>query len=117
MTYLEMLKADVKQWMDENKDCYDFPSDRDELAWFLEDKTWIDDSVTGNGSGSYYFNSSKAKEQVVDNMDEVVEALTELCDRETIAELFIDGSWEYMDVTARCYWLGQAIDELLDEGR
>ena len=50
-------------------------------------------------------------------MDEVIEALTEMCDRETIAELFIDMSWEYMYVTARCYWLGQAIDELLDEGR
>ena len=45
-----MLKADVKQWMDENKDYYDFPSDRDELAEFLEDKTWVADSVTGNAS-------------------------------------------------------------------
>lgn len=117
MTYLEMLKADVKQWMDENKDYYDFPDDRDELAEFLEDKTWVADSVTGNASGSYYCNSAKAKEQIFANTDEVVEALTEMCDRETIAELFIDRSWEYMDVTARCYWLGQAIDELLDEGR
>jgi hypothetical protein len=25
MTYLEMLKADVKQWMDENEDYYDMP--------------------------------------------------------------------------------------------
>lgn len=26
-----------------------------------------------------------------------------------------DGDWEYFDVTARCYVLGQAIDAALDE--
>lgn len=32
MTYLEMLKADVKQWMEENREYEDFPEDPDELG-------------------------------------------------------------------------------------
>lgn len=34
--------------------------------WNVYDELWIDDSVTGNGSGSYTFNSYKAEENVKD---------------------------------------------------
>ena len=36
-------------------------------------------------------------------------------DNETIGQKFLDGSWEWMDVSIRCYLLGQAISEALDE--
>lgn len=87
----------------------------DELKEFLQDKTWCADSVTGNASGSYYCNRAKAREQVLANYDEAIEAMTEMLDRETIAELFINSEWEYMDVTVRCYYLAQAVDEVVEE--
>ena len=32
-----------------------------------------------------------------------------------IGEKFLDEDWEYFDVSIRCYLLGQAISEVLDE--
>lgn len=49
------------------------------------------------------------------NYDEAIEAMTEMLDRGTIAELFINSEWEYMDVTVRCYYLTQAVDEVVEE--
>ena len=89
--------------------------DRDSFEQELYDSLWIDDSVTGNASGSYTFNSYQAREYVLADMDTVREALTEFCvDAETIGEKFLNEDWEYLDVTARCYVLGNAISEALD---
>lgn len=90
--------------------------DRQDIEEHLNDNLWIDDSITGNGSGSYTFNREEAKEKVLADIDTVREALEEFgTDAETIAEKFLDEDWEYFDVTARCYVLGQAIGEVLDE--
>jgi len=89
--------------------------DRDSFEQELNDSLWIDDSVTGNASGSYTFNSYQAREYVLADMDTVREALQEFCvDAETIGEKFLNEDWEYLDVTARCYVLGSAISEALD---
>ncbi len=51
-----------------------------------------------------------------DGEDYIREAVAEgWLDRETVAEKFIDGDYEYFDVTIRCYLLGQAISAVLDE--
>lgn len=90
--------------------------DREEIEEKLNDELWIDDSVTGNGSGSYTFNSYKAKEYVTDNDELCREALQEFCvDSDTVADHFLSGDWEYFDVTIRCYLLAQVLDEVLDE--
>ena len=34
---------------------------------------------------------------------------------ETIGEKFLNDEWEWMDVSIRCYLLGEAISEALDE--
>lgn len=34
---------------------------------------------------------------------------------ETVGEKFLNEDWEYFDVTIRCYLLGWAISEALDE--
>ena len=89
--------------------------DRVEFAESLNDELWTDDSVTGNGSGSYTFNRAQAREYVLADVDAVREALEELCvEADTIAKKFLDEDWEYFDVTARCYALYQAIDSALD---
>ena len=49
-----------------------------------------------------------------------MDLLEEMCgefgiDNETIGKKFLEGAWEWMDVSIRCYLLGQAISEALDE--
>ena len=79
----------------------------------LNDCLWLDDGVTGNGSGSYTFNSAKAREYVLAGIEQVTEACQEF--GVSLGELIEAGEWERLDVTARCYYLSQAIDEVVTE--
>ena len=79
------------------------------------DDLFINDSITGNASGSYTFNSYTAKEYIFNNIDLLNEAITEFCEDDVIGEKFLNEEWEWMDVTIRCYLLGQAISEALDD--
>lgn len=82
----------------------------------LNDDCWTDDSITGNASGSYTFNSYKARDYVTENEDLCKEALREFCeDAESIADHFLNGDWEFFDVTIRCYILSSAVDSLIDD--
>ena len=108
--YLENIKADVKEYIDNEINLKDF-SDREELEEKLNDTLWTEDSVTGNASGSYYCNSWKAEEALAHNWDLLAEAMKEFCCE---VDLLENGA-EWADVTIRCYLLGQAIGEVLDE--
>lgn len=113
--YLEEIKEDVKNYINDEINLSDF-TNREELEEQLNDDLWTVDSVTGNGSGSYTFDWSEAKEYVTDNMEDCKEALNEFAvDAETIVEKFLNEDWEYFDVTIRCWLLGQAISEVLDD--
>lgn len=85
---------------------------RDALEEYLNDELWIDDQVTGNGSGSYTFNTWEAEENLCHNMD----LLAEACDEfgQDVGEAVKRGA-EYCDITIRCYLLGGAISEAIDE--
>lgn len=90
--------------------------DVDDLADFIQDNLFNDDSVTGNASGSYTMNSNKSMAYVMDNKDLLKEALNEFGnDSETIVEKFLDGDWEYFDVTIRCYVLGNEAYDIARE--
>lgn len=89
--------------------------DRDELESHLNDTLWADDSVTGNGSGSYTFNGAKAKEYVMENHDLLREAFEEFDCKDKLGEYFIEEDWESMDVTIRRYVLNSCINDALDE--
>ena len=108
--YLENIKADVKEYIDNEINLKDF-SDREELEEKLNDTLWTEDSVTGNASGSYYCNSWKAEEALAHNWDLLAEAMKEFCCE---VDLLEKGA-EWADVTIRCYLLGQAIGEVLEE--
>jgi len=113
--YLEAMKNDIEEYINENINLEDYES-KDELEEKLNDDLWIEDSVTGNGSGSYTFNSYKAKENLEGNEDLVREMCKEFCiDADTIAEKFLNEDYEYFDVSVRCYLLGQAIAEVLED--
>lgn len=113
--YMEAMKSDIMDYIRNDVNTSEFSS-REELEEHLNDDLWTVDSVTGNGSGSYIFNRCKAEEYVNDNSDLLREALQEFCvEADTIAEKFLDADYEYFDVTIRCYLLGQAISEALDD--
>ena len=113
--YLEAMKSDIMDYIRNDVNTNEFAS-REELEESLNNDLWNTDSVTGNASGSYHCNSNKSMECVLDNMD----LLEEMCgefgiDNETIGKKFLEGAWEWMDVSIRCYLLGQAISEALDD--
>lgn len=79
----------------------------------LFDDLWTDDSVTGNGSGSYTFSSYKAAEYLTPNLDLLAEVAEEF-GGETLVSLIKDGP-EACDVAIRCYLLPEAISNALNE--
>ena len=104
--YYENVKEDVKNWVKENYNNIE-EVNRDNLY----DVLFIEDSVTGNASGSYYFNIWESEEALCHNMDLLVEALEEFgCNLD-----YLELGAEYCDVTIRCYVLGQVIDKALEE--
>lgn len=114
--YLEELKSDVRNYIKEVASDYMDCEDMDELRDELYDNLWSEDSVTGNGSGSYTFNREKAKEYVSDNLDLMVEAYKDLDSIESLVDDLEALDFETIDVTIRCYMLSQALDEVLEDG-
>ena len=119
--YLESMKDDIREYLEEEQrmgylDMADYTNDdgtlnRDALEEKLNDDLWVCDSVTGNASGSYTFNAFTAEEYLAHNWDLLLEAIQEFggeCNP-------IEKGAEWCDVTIRCYLLGSAISEVLDE--
>lgn len=127
MRYLEAVKEDVREWIENNKEELEERllqeeefDDEDDFKQFvkewLENTLWNDDNVTGNGSGVYFMHNWDAEQMVLENPEEVKEALQEFCvDASTLADKFLDRDWHYFDVTARCFYLSLAIGEVVDE--
>ena len=113
--YMNAMTEDIRDYITENINRKDYTEDRDELEEYLNDTLWTEDSVTGNASGSYTFNRETSKGYVVDNTDLLKEAYTEFGQKEKITDVICDEDWESADVTIRCYLLGQAIAEVLDD--
>ena len=113
--YLNAMTEDIRDYITENINREDYIEYRDGLEEYLNNTLWTEDSVTGNASGSYTFNRETSKEYVLDNTDLLKEAYTEFGQKENIADVICDEDWESADVTIRCYLLGQAIAEVLDD--
>ena len=122
-TYFEQVKADVLNYLldevEATADAYIVEGreqrDADELIEALDDVLWIDDSVTGNGSGSYYCNSSMARESILANIETVVDACKEWDCLDKFADKIATKDWEWLDVAARCYVLYGAVSEAVEE--
>lgn len=71
---------------------------------------WLDDSVTGNGSGSYTFDSWTSAENVAHNWDLLREAL------EAFGGGFdvLERGAEFADVSIRCYILAEVLTKVTD---
>lgn len=81
--YLENMVEDVKEYIKNEIDFSEY-EDMDELRESLNDDLWAEDSVTGNGSGSYTFNRAIAKEYVDENKDLVDEMMKEFDCKEKV---------------------------------
>ena len=103
--YKEAVMEDVKSWIEENE-IYD----EDEL----NDILLLEDSVTGNASGSYTMSRWKAEENLCHNWEEIVEAAEEFCLEPMVSEA-CKYCAEWWDVLIRCRYLPEAIHEVLEE--
>lgn len=109
--YREAIKNDILEYIKYEIDFNDF-EDLDELSEQLNEDLWTVDSVTGNASGSYTFNTYQAEENICHNLDLLGEALREFgCG----ADYLIKNGAEACDVTIRCYLLSECIAEALEE--
>lgn len=104
MAYFDDVKQDALEAIE---DCVDYYDTYEEFI----DSLWVNDSVTGNGSGSYYFNSYKAKKRVLEAFNEDDAIFAEYSTQfgtDALADSTNDGhiDWEGFDVRLRCAALG-----------
>ena len=111
--YYESVKEDLHEFINEGIAYGDFSldSDYDELYEAIYDAAFIADSVTGNGSGSYWFSTYEAEEALLHNLDLLAEACEEFGGEYDV----LKNGAEACDVTIRCYVLGQVIEGVLNE--
>lgn len=106
--YMQAVTDDVINYITENE-IKVTPDNREDIYEQLNNSLWVDDSVTGNASGSYTFCRRTAEEYLYRNLDLLGEACAEFgCTPEY-------ENPEACDVTIRCYLLGSAISAALDE--
>ena len=116
--YHDALKEDIKNWIDANLNLDEY-EDNEELYETINDDLWVEDDVTGNGSGNYTDDDGKAWQWLREDPD-AMEYIRDLVsdfgiDAETVAEKFLEEDYSYWDVSIRCYLLGQVLDEVLEE--
>lgn len=114
--YRKAMKKDIYNYLEDNDYMLNLPEDTEEIDFEglyndLYDEMWIADGVTGNGSGSYFFNSYEAEEALLHNLDLLAEACEAFGSNTDILK---DGP-ETCDVTIRCYLLSEVLADVLDE--
>lgn len=118
--YLKNVTADAKEAIKENyteeeiRENLESSHNRQHFEERLQDELWTNDSVTGNGSGSYTFNTYQAEENLAHNHDLLEECAAEFGIVPTISTGWEHGA-EWWDCLIRCYLLPQAISQALDE--
>ena len=117
--YYEAVKDDVLQAIADNYSPAEIAErleDRTEFEEELNDTLWTNDAVTGNGSGSYTFSRALAADYVNDNNALLLDMIADYgITAEEVGRRFIAHDWEWFDVSIRCYVLGAAISEALDD--
>ena len=113
--YKQAMKDDIRQaidWVLDESELIERLRDKNQLFSDLYDDLWIDDSVTGNASGSYTFNAYTAGENLIGNFDLLRETCAEFG---VSANELLERGEEYADVSIRCYLLGECLADVLDE--
>lgn len=118
MDYRQEVKEDIKQWLDDNGWTLDYILNEFEtwgdLFNELLEKFYQEDSITGNASGSYTFNTNQALENIINDRETVAEALDFYSDN-TSAQDLLESDAEKVDVITRCYVLEDELENALVE--
>lgn len=78
LNYYDEMKNDIIEAIKyDYAEILESAEDKEDIYYKLEDIFFIKDSITGNASGSYYFNSYKARKQCYNFSNDVEEALEE----------------------------------------
>ena len=109
--YILAMEDDIRDYIKCECDLTDY-RDIDNAYDDLYDALLMSDSVTGNASGSYTFNTYKAEEYLCHNMDLLIYACNEF--GESLGDAVERGA-EYCDVTIRCHLLSSVLYEVLEE--
>ena len=116
--YKEQIRADVREWIDNNKGQLE-GLDRADVYDVVYDSCWVDDSVTGNASGSYTFSRYEARQNFFNDedsekyIDQMIEDV--FTTRESVGKAIQESQWELLDVYIRCWLLCDAVSDVLDE--
>lgn len=113
--YYKAVKEDVLKYIEEEVDTDGI--DFEELETQLYDDLFTEDSVTGNASGSYTFSRAQAQEYVEENKDLIHEMCSEFGCEERVKDWWLSDDYKSIDVSIRCYVLGNAISSALEELR
>ena len=108
--YREYVKEDICAYITDNN-IHWTDADRNETEEKLRDDLWCEDSVTGNGSGSYTFSIYQAAENLCHNLELLGEALNEFGYK---ADYLMNNGAEACDVIIRCYLLGECVAVAMD---
>lgn len=102
--YERAMREDIKEYLDENEITLTADNYED-----IYEQLQLADSVTGNGSGSYWFNSYKAALALVGNCGLLADASEYFggLSEKTLS------SAESLDVIIRCYLLDQILPEFI----
>ena len=117
--YKESICENIKLWIEENKsevEAQKAEGDESDLADWLNDQLWAEDSITGNGL-DYYNTEEACQEYVASNLTLYFEAANEFCNFPNNGTPWIyKNPAQHMDTTIRCYLLGECIWKLINEG-
>ena len=114
--YYKEVTDDVIEYLRENRYMMDDDEDINDVAEEIYDDLIENSDITGNMSGSYTFDSFKAKGYVLDNFDLFKAA----CDDfgygyADVGEWFLDELWETMDVIIREFVLRECVENAINE--
>lgn len=111
--YYTAVTSDAEDFIAENFDngYYDAETDFADVY----DALFVEDSVTGNASGSYTFNAYQAKENIKDAMfdDDILAALENMgVSGEEVYSQLLNKNYETLDVYIRCAILGDVCGDI-----
>lgn len=87
---------------------------REKYEQDMYEEFFIDDSVTGNASGSYTYSSYEAEKNLAGNSELMLEAATHFGIEPQLNASGYEKGAEWWDVTIRCYLLGECLDDVLN---
>lgn len=121
MAYAELVRnslEDNKETILEllNEKSVDLSDEQEVVDTIVENFTYSDE-ITGNGSGSFTFDRSEAKDIVLNNLDDMVTILNESDYNafEEIGKALVEDGFEELDVIARTFVLSQSATEFASE--